>query len=482
MDLSNHYTTPKLFGDYYYNKPPLYNWILLFFFKIFGESNEFVSRLPTVNFLLIYAATIFYYSKKHFSKKLSFINALGLITCGRILFYDSFLGLIDICFSWVIYLIFMVIYHKFQQGKFFQLFSIAYFLAALAFLLKGLPVIAFLGITLFVYFAFQSKVLKLFSFFHLLGILIFTLIVGGYYFAYSQYNDLESVFYTLFNESAKRTLIAHGWQDTIAHVFAFPFEMVYHFLPWTVLVIYFFQKNVRQQIKKNSFVSYNLLVFIATIPLYWFSAEVYPRYLFMQIPLIFTVLFYLHSLQEKAPKWQFKFITCLFGMALLFAPVTAIILPFFVENIKDVSYFYLKLGLILLAFSIIARLYFSKNSPKFLIFILGLLVMRVGFNWFILPSRKKVERTTVCKESAIRIGKKYVDVPIYIYRRSLGNPATGYYLTRERQEILKNQHENFDKNAIYIISTDLYPEVKFTTLDTLEVHYQNRQLMIGQLE
>jgi hypothetical protein len=29
------------------------------------------------------------------------------------------------------------------------------------------------------------------------------------------------------------------------HLFTFPFEMVYHFLPWSLLVIHFFRKDIR---------------------------------------------------------------------------------------------------------------------------------------------------------------------------------------------------------------------------------------------
>jgi len=40
MKLSGNYITPTLHGEFYYNKPPLFNWILLGYFKLLGQINE----------------------------------------------------------------------------------------------------------------------------------------------------------------------------------------------------------------------------------------------------------------------------------------------------------------------------------------------------------------------------------------------------------------------------------------------------------
>ena len=482
MDLSKNYITPTMFGDYYYNKPPLYNWILLVFSKIYGQSNEFISRLPTVFFLLIYAATVYSFSKQYFNKKTAFINAFMLITCGRILFYDSFLGLIDICFSWLIYLMFMVIYHKWKAGKFYQLFTIAYTLAALAFLMKGLPAIVFLGSSLLAHFIYQRQFSRLFSLAHFCGIAILIGLIGSYYWAYHQYNDLKIVFDTLINESAKRTPIEYNISETVLHFFSFPFEMIFHFLPWSLLVIYLFQKNIKEKLLQNPFIAYNVLIFIATIPLYWISVEVYPRYLFMHVPLFFTTLIYLHTEQETSPKWQYKLIFRVFGIAIYLAPLVFLVLPPLINEVEEIPYFYLKMSGVFLLLTIGIWLYLKKEKDFFLVFIFVLLVARIGFNWFILPSREKVERTTVCRTSAIRIAEKFQDKDLYIYKGNLGwNPGTAYYITNTRQSILTNRYEDFDKNAVYIINHNFNQKLKYTTLDTLEVHYRNDQLLIVQL-
>ena len=45
---NQNFWVPTLIGEYYYNKPPLYNWLLIAFSKLFDGFNEFGLRLPTV--------------------------------------------------------------------------------------------------------------------------------------------------------------------------------------------------------------------------------------------------------------------------------------------------------------------------------------------------------------------------------------------------------------------------------------------------
>ncbi|MDF1863942.1 MAG: glycosyltransferase family 39 protein [Saprospiraceae bacterium] len=478
MKISGNYIAPTLFGEYYYNKPPLYNWILLAFFELSGVINEWSARIPTLLFLLLYASTVFYYFRKHFSTKIAFLNAFALITCGRILFWDSMLGLIDICFSWVIFLMFMIIYHAFQKKEFYKLFGWAYFLTALAFLLKGLPALVFLGTTLLTLFIFQRQFKKLFSLPHLFGGLIFFTILSGYYLAYDQYNSLENIFTTLFNESSKRTFVKYGWTETILHLFTFPFEMTYHFFPWSIFIIYFFTKpqNLKgvfnkgfnskldrwgtfQLIRKNEFLTYNLLIFFTTILVYWTSVEVYPRYLLMHAPLIFSAFFFLHYENKKEQTPLFNFFDRLFFIFCIFATLASII-PIFLPETQDFNYLYIKVLGLFLALGALTYLYQKLKTERLVILVLVLLVIRIGFNWFVLPNRLIIEWSTQMRESSIEVGQKFK--PLYSYKSSVGlQPANGFYLTRETGNILESHYEKFDTSAYYLIHENFRFHVNF---------------------
>ncbi|MBI5914065.1 MAG: hypothetical protein HY842_01710 [Bacteroidetes bacterium] len=478
MQISGNYITPTMFGEFYYNKPPLYNWILLAVFEITGRSDEFIARLTTIFFLLAYVASVFFIVKKqrirHPLPHQSAINnqqsttnnqqypnfpiliSLALLTCGRILFWDSMLAYIDLCFSWVVYLLFMVIFREGERGRYGPLFGWAYGLAAVGFLLKGLPAVVFLGIALPTYFFWQKKGRKLASWAHLGGMAIFLVLVGGYYACYARQNGLEVVFRTLFDESAKRTIVGHGLGKTALHFLTFPFEMWYHFLPWSLLAVYFLRKNALRLLLQNKFVAWNGLVFLTTILPYWLSVEVYPRYLLMHVPLVFTVLFYLYfeNKKENAPlaRWvEAAFFTgCGLALAAGFAPL-------FWEAVRHVPFLYAKTALLVASLSLLTWLYWRWKAQRMLVFVLVMLVVRLGFNWFVLPTRLDVECSTKVRQTTLDAMKKIGDRPLFIYKNSLdGQPVTGYYFTRETGSILRNQYSDFDKNAFYLMDTTVY--------------------------
>ncbi|MBO6518174.1 MAG: glycosyltransferase family 39 protein, partial [Bacteroidia bacterium] len=58
MAINGNYIAPKLNGEVYLNKPPLYNWMLLGFFKVFNSYSEWVVRLPSILSLLAWGITI----------------------------------------------------------------------------------------------------------------------------------------------------------------------------------------------------------------------------------------------------------------------------------------------------------------------------------------------------------------------------------------------------------------------------------------
>ena len=449
MDLSGNYITPTINGEYYYNKPPLYNWFLLIWFKFFGTYEEFVSRLATIFCLLGYATTIFYFSKKHYSTKFAFLNAFFLITCGRILIYDSMLGLIDIAFSWVTFSAFMIVYHQYEKRNFHALFAFTYLLTAIGFLMKGLPSLVFQGATLFSFFLYKKDFKKLFSLAHIAGGILFLLIVGAYYLAYNQYNSLETVFNTLLFESSRRTASTHGMGSTILHLFSFPFEVIYHFLPWTILVVLFFQKGIRKILAADSFIVFCLVTFFANILVYWISVQVYPRYLFMHLPLLFTSLLYLYFREDQQTKYH-QVIHIILGV-LCFGLFLGMFAPLFLERESEISFLYLKTTGLGLVIGGLCWIFMKKKQERLLITIAVLLVARVALNWFILPERYVIDWGTPVKETSIKMGKEFKGKSLFIFSKTLMQPTNAFYVTREREEIFRYKETVDNPNELFVV-------------------------------
>jgi 4-amino-4-deoxy-L-arabinose transferase-like glycosyltransferase len=89
MQKSGNWVIPTINGEHYYNKPPLYNWILLGFFNTFKQYSEFILRLPSVISLLLFGLLIYFTTRKELGKRVALLSSLIFISCGRILFYDS---------------------------------------------------------------------------------------------------------------------------------------------------------------------------------------------------------------------------------------------------------------------------------------------------------------------------------------------------------------------------------------------------------
>ncbi len=103
--------------------------------------------------LLVYIAVIYAVFKRHVGKSIAFLSAIAMVTFGRMLFYDAMLGHIDILFSLLTFLSFMAMYHFYQKQQFIALFVVTYAIAALGFLMKGLPSIVFQGLSIIILFA-----------------------------------------------------------------------------------------------------------------------------------------------------------------------------------------------------------------------------------------------------------------------------------------------------------------------------------------
>lgn len=435
MNFSDNYIVPTLNGALYRSKPPLFNWILHLSFSSFGV-NEWSARLPNIIFLLGFGFLIFWYSKKYLSKEYSVLNALLFITCGRILFWDSMLAYIDILYSGLTFWSFMLIFYQFKRQQWWSLFIWSYALAGLGFLLKGFPSLLFQGLTLGVYFIYRRSFKRLISVPHVVGIIVFGLIVGSYYFAYNMQADLGPTINGLLDQSTRRTSMhaQYDYKQFFLHLLTYPFENIYHFLPWTLMVVYLFAKRSYKAIREVDFLKFCILTFGINILVYWASVEVYPRYILMLVPLVFSVLLYLHKVHYDAETVWYKSLyialLVLFGILILGGPLIV-----YKTLHVDVAYRYLKIAVSTVALIAMLIAFVRYKHIRLICFVCVCLVMRIVFNWFFIPERHQGDQGAICKAQAIELGKKYKDLPINIYRYSNIDLTSSVYIARERGRI-----------------------------------------------
>ena len=440
MMLSGDYITPTLNGERYFNKPPLYNWFIAGSYSLFGTYSSLALRFPMIVSLLLFGLTVYYFARKYLSAGIGFAVALMVLTNGRVLLYDSLLGLIEITFSWVVYSGMMLVFHFDRKRQYTVLYITTYALTAIGFLLKGLPPVAFQGITLISWFWYTGQIRRLFHPAHLIGIGVFLLITGSYYWAYFTRNaiPLSDVAGVLVNESAKRTGLQFGIGKTLLHLVTFPFEVFYHFVPYLLLLVLLVRRGLWTELKENAFVAFNALTFCTNVLIYWTSPQVYGRYLISLVPLLFTVLAYLYYERTAAGdrhrywverSWLILTIAVAVGCwATLFYPTSRTI-PGVIWKTALVS-------------GLLGTLAWFQSRPSMnkLGLIVGvMIVIRLGINWLVLPGRYVTRQ--YYKENAERAVRITVGKPLYGYRSTIGNDqasdVSSFHISALRGDILR---------------------------------------------
>ncbi|MEO6132787.1 MAG: hypothetical protein ABIQ02_13140 [Saprospiraceae bacterium] len=467
MKLSGHYLVPTLNGEAYYNKPPLYNWLILAMSIMFGHFGEWPTRLTTIFFLCLFALTVYFYSRKHFDRLTSVSLAFMLLTSGRILFWDSMLGLIDICFSWVIFLNFMILYHLGKAGRWKSMFVLSYFLCSIAFLLKGLPAAVFQALslvtTLFFFRVFRKKI---FSAHHFIGIGMGLLPVMTYYLTYASQVSLEKVFSILLDQSVQRTVVHHGILKTLAHIFTFPVEQSYHFIPWSLLIATFFHPRFRQWIQNNAFVYFCFWMLAVNLPVYWLSVEVYPRYLLMFLPLFNVIgMYLLMRTKDKSQQW-WRMFQYLFSLLPAMATIAILVMPLHAKVIALNGI--IPVWIIGSIMSIICFFGILFDPGKmFMWLILALLVTRSVFNMVILPLRGHGFAENICREDARRLAQSHGDKTWYVYGQTEMHEVARYYTSDYTQQVIHKAYDIPDSTAYYLVDLCLYPGFCGKQVDSL---------------
>jgi len=453
MMFSDNYIVPTINGELYYNKPPFYNWILVGTFWLTGSFSEGVLRLPSVIPLMLFGLTIWAVTRHYVGDKEGLYAGIMYVTCGRMLIYSGLLGHIDIFYSLLTFLGFIAVWHYYQRDQLLWLFVITYLITAIGFLCKGLPSVVFQGITLLTFFIYQKKWKQLFSWQHLVGGLVFILLVGGYYLTYFQFNpDVEGYFANLWNESSKRTVLEKSWYESLLHPLLFPFEQIMHLLPWSLLGVFLIRKGMWRNIMEHPFLKFSIYILFFNSIIYVLSPQTYPRYLFMLYPFVFIFIAYGYEKNRyQVPRLNQGIEYFFLGISTLIAVGVWVVL--YVELLDPIPYRLVKVIGLFIAFIAVIYLYVRIPSQRFILFVMVMMLFRLGFNWFVLPHRYETDQWRPMKDIGMDIASLTEEASLYVFPDFYFDHYYTYYIERERKEILSRTDSIHDE-AFYICHDD----------------------------
>ncbi|KGE86170.1 MAG: ArnT family glycosyltransferase [Phaeodactylibacter xiamenensis] len=477
MQENGNYIVPRQLGDFYYKKPPVFNWLIIGSAALFGEYNRWALRLPTVLSLMFTLLLLYQIGRRHLSAGFARLWALSYVFCGAIYFYFSMLGEIDIFYSLITLGSMLAFFHYEQKERWSLMFAVSYGLAAVGLLTKGLPSIPFLGLTVLSWLIYQKRWRLLFSWQHLLGIMVFVGIAGGYLALYNQYNSLDNYLADLFSESVGRTAVQNSLGRTMEHLFTFPLDTLKDTLPMSLLLLLFStHRGIWRQIRAQPLLAFSVVVFLANFVVYWLAPGAKQRYIYMLYPLLLSVGIYAWQERGALARWRERTFRVIVGILLVVLSLGAIALNIvpafdFLPGRVWIT------GLGALVFAGLAFLHFRKPALALNWLLFGLVAGRFLFAFAILPQRAHESAGQFNTDLAHEIQAIAGEAPLYMYQDGRISYTVIYELNRLRG---KTVHFNKDLEPGSFM---MVPEGEFPAYEPLlEIPFHDGDFVLIQVK
>jgi 4-amino-4-deoxy-L-arabinose transferase-like glycosyltransferase len=477
MFFNDNLMVPTQLGEYYYRKPPVWNWIILGSFKLFGNYSEFAARFfATISFFAM-GFLIFYSGKKWVGERFGIFSALLFLVSADLLLYFSLLSEIDLFYALITYSSFLSIFHFHQRRQYFLLFFITYLLGALGVLTKGVPSFLFLGISLLVYFSYNKEFKRLFGWQHFLSIFIFAGIVGAYFYAYSQNNSLDHYFAGIWSQSNERTFWENKFIAFLLGLFRFPAELFINLLPASIFIVFWFDNNFLKTILNHRYIQFVSFLLLANILIYWISPGARQRYIYMLYPMVINMLVYFYLRFRDLKIKQNRIAETLMGILIALSIVVSVAL-FFIPQFREFKTTYWLAAFSTLAAAGIFYLFLKVKAYRFYALIASFILIRFIFDFTILPYRATYSEGAKYKANAANIVKLAHNQPLKIYSFN-GDDLLGlaFYIERQRNEVIEITNTPDDK-SLFLVEKPLLQKQQFHSLYSFT--FANREYYLVQ--
>lgn len=270
MLMSKDFITPYLDGKIFWDKPPLFFWLLCISYKCLGIS-EFSVRVPSVLSALAAIVAVFFAVKKTATTKIAIISAMILATSVEFVIFAK-VSILDMVLTSNITLSLlcglMTYFVKEENKKYF--WWLFYLFSAFGILAKGIPaVVVPFGVMFFV--GIWKKNLKEFfkPQYFCAGVALFLLVALPWHIMMYKIHRAEFI---------KEYIIKHHFQRFIGSteigrehsVFYYIPTFIVGFLPYIVTFVFGLKRLIKD--RKNEFVIMNLIGFVFTF-LFFSSAS-----------------------------------------------------------------------------------------------------------------------------------------------------------------------------------------------------------------
>ena len=177
------YLSPRIFNEFWYDKPPMYYWLVAAAFKIFGVS-EFAARLPAALMGIFTVLAVYFSTTKLFNERAGFWSGIVLGTCIN-LFYMGKASVTDTTLLFFMTGALLCFLH--------EQYWVMYICMGLATLTKGPIGIVFPGTIIFLYLVCRGELRRLLKMHILPGIVVCLLVTGPWYYCMYQLHGMDFI-------------------------------------------------------------------------------------------------------------------------------------------------------------------------------------------------------------------------------------------------------------------------------------------------
>lgn len=282
------FVSPRIYGDFWYDKPPMYYWLVAASFKLFGVG-EFAARFPSAVLSALGSILIYLCGRKLFTERAGLLSALILSTCIEY-FYLSKAAVTDITLTFFLSAALL----SYLCKKYYWLYACM----GLAVVTKGPVGLIFCGGIIGVYLILtgnlaEIKRMKLWS-----GTALFTVVALPWYLAMYYYHGMD--FINTFLGFHNITRFLQPEHATGALWYYYIPVLIIGFFPWTAFLGQAAIAGVREKGPYRN-VIYFLLIWLFVIFLFFtFSQTKLVSYILpMYPPLALLVGWYFDKAWEK---------------------------------------------------------------------------------------------------------------------------------------------------------------------------------------
>ena len=327
MLYSKDFITLHLDGRIFWDKPPLFFWLLCLSYKLLGI-NEFAVRIPSVLCALSAIIALFFAVSKAYSRKLGFIAVLILASSVEFVIFSR-ISILDMVLTSNITLSLlcglMTYFVKEENKKFFWLGF--YLFSAFGVLAKGIPAVVIPFGTMFFVGIWKKNIKDFFKpKYFVFGAILFLIIVLPWHALMYKIHGSEFIKEYIIKHHLMRFAGSREIGREHSFIYYIPTFMI-GFLPWIFSFLFGLKKLITK--RNPDFVTMNLIGFAFTFIFFSIAGTKLITYILPLYPMaaIICAYMWINPVFEKEVKYSILFTNSIFIIFAILVSLSGLYLP-----------------------------------------------------------------------------------------------------------------------------------------------------------